>query len=319
MRLSELVDPEIAPLLPSGPSLGDISLEELPGLWQERRATVIKEPSEFIDLSDFLVPGDPPVAVRLLRPKGVRRLLPCLYWVHGGSFIVGSHAMDDTLLERWCLRLTCAVLSVDYRLAPESRYPAALEDCHLGLVWLHEHAGELGVDASVTGVVGVSAGGALAAALALLARDRGEPPIAFLLLDAPCLDDRQGTVSSQWEVPVANPATIRLGWRAYLGDLYGAEEVPCYAAPARATDLSGLPTTLLTVGALDGLSDEVIDFAQRLNHAGVATELHVYPKAPHLFARLAPEAAVSRACWADQEGWLLRQLRWQQTPRRDQK
>ena len=212
--------------------------------------------------------------------------------------------------------LGCVAVSVDYRLAPETSYPGPLEDCYAGLVWLYENAASLGIDPAHVGVAGVSAGGALAAGLALLTRERGGPSLAFQLLDSPCLDDRQLTASSQWSVPLANPATIRLGWQAYLGDLYGTDEVPPFAAPTRATDLGRLPPTFLSVGAVDGLCDEVIDFSRRLVHAGVATELHVYAGAPHLFASVAPGASISRACRADQLRWLRHQFESDPHPER---
>jgi acetyl esterase/lipase len=155
----------------------------------------------------------------------------------------------------------------------------------------------------------VSAGGGLAAALALLARDRGEVPVAFQLLDSPMLDDRQITPSSQQDaLPVWNRSSNTFGWKSYLGDLYGRDDVPSTAAPARATDLSGLPPAFVSVGAVDGFRDEDVDYALRLNQAGVPTELHVYPGACHGF-HLAREAPVTRQCMRDMEDWLGRQLR----------
>ncbi len=304
------MDPEIALVLGTGTgrSLGDLSVDELPRYWQQRRTVRRAALSEAVSRSDHRVSEDPLVSVRVHRPRALSGALPCLYTIHGGSFVVGSNLMDDALLDVWCPELGCVAVSIDYRLAPETPYPGPLEDCYAGLVWLYEHAASLGVDPARIGVAGVSAGGALAAGLAVLTRERGGPTLAFQLLDSPCLDDRQSTPSSQWSVPLANPATIRLGWQAYLGDLYGTDEVPPFAAPARATDLSRLPPTFLSVGALDGLHDEVIDFARRLNHAGVATELRVYPGAPHLFASVVPAASISRAFRADQQRWLRRQF-----------
>ena len=129
--------------------------------------------------------------VRVHRAKGTDGVLPCVYSMHGGGYVIGSHSMDDPLFERWCPKLGLVGVSVDYRLAPETPYPGPLEDCYRGLVWTYEHADELGIDPARIGIMGVSAGGGLAAALALLARDRGEVPVAFQLLDQPMLDDRQ--------------------------------------------------------------------------------------------------------------------------------
>jgi acetyl esterase/lipase len=156
----------------------------------------------------------------------------------------------------------------------------------------------------------VSAGGGLAAALALLARDRGEVPVAFQLLDSPMLDDRQRTASSRQDgLPVWSRGSNTFGWKSYLGDLYGRDDVPATAAPARATDLSGLPPAFVSVGAVDGFRDEDVDFALRLNQAGVPAELHVYPGACHGFNLLAPGAPVAKQCNRDMEEWLRGQVR----------
>jgi len=200
-------------------------------------------------------------------------------------------------------------VSVEYRLAPETPYPGPLEDCYRGLRWTQDHAADIGVDPQRIGVMGVSAGGGLAAALALLARDRAEVPLAFQLLDQPMLDDRQRTPSSRdGDLAVWTRKSNTFGWRSYLGDLYGRDDVPATAAPARATDLSGLPPALVSVGAFDGFRDEDVDYATRLNQAGVPTELHVYPGACHGFNLLAPHAAVSRQSAHNIERWLAAQL-----------
>src|SRR5262249_8457952 len=132
--------------------------------------------------------------------------------------------------------------------------------------------------------------------------------VAFQLLIYPMLDDRQATPSSGWEVPVWAPATNTLGWTAYLGPLYGSDDVPPYAAPARATSLEGLPPTLIAVGTLDGFCHEAIAYAQRLNHAGVPVELHVYPGGPHGFDSMAPDTTLGRRAREHMEEWLERQL-----------
>jgi acetyl esterase/lipase len=223
--------------------------------------------------------------------------------MHGGGLVVGSNRGDDLRFDRWCQKLNCVGVSVEYALAPESRYPAPLEDCYAGLYWLRRNAGELGVDPDRIGIGGASAGAGLAAGLALLARDRGEIPIAFQALIYPMIDDRQITISSGWADPVWPPQSNRYGWDSYLGDLAG-EDVPIYAAAARARDLRDLPPTFISVGALDGFADEDIDYATRLRHAGVATELHVYPGAPHGFDSLTPGTAIARQASRDIEAWL---------------
>src|SRR5262249_29652588 len=154
-------------------------------------------------------------------------------------------------------------------------FPGPLEDCYAGLTWLFDNADALGVDSDRIGIRGASAGGGLAAALALLARDRGALSIAFLLLESPMLDDRQTTPSIQPDdLLVWTREANSFAWGSYLGELVGTPDVPAYAAPARADDLSGLPPTLISVGTADGFYDEDVDFARRLSEAGVPTELH---------------------------------------------
>ena len=198
-------------------------------------------------------------------------------------------------------------MSVEYRLAPETPYPGPLEDCYAGLRWTFEHASDLGVTPDRIGIAGASAGGGLAAALGLLARDRGEVPVAFQLLECPMIDDRQTTSSSQLDgLPIWSRESNTFGWRAYLGDLYGGD-VPAYAAAARAADLAGLPPALVIVGGADGFRDEDIDYALRLNQAGVPTELHVLPGAPH-GVQMFTESVVARRWNQTVTEWLEQQL-----------
>jgi acetyl esterase/lipase len=265
--------------------------------------------SDAVERTDHLVPGDPPVPVRVHRPKDVEGPLPCLYSMHGGGYVIGSYAMDDPVFDVLCPKLGIVGVSVEYRLAPDSPYPAALDDCYAGLRWTQGHAAELGIDRGRIGVGGVSAGGGLAAALALLARDRGEFSVAFQLLECPMLDDRQVTRSSQIAgLPVWSRESNTFGWRSYLGALHGSEEVPYTAAPARAIDLTGLPTAFVSVGGVDGFLDEDVDYAVRLNHAGVDVELHVYPGACHGY-QMAEGSEVTRQSRRDVEDWLGRQVR----------
>jgi acetyl esterase/lipase len=228
--------------------------------------------------------------------------------MHGGGYVVGSYDSDDELFAAWCPRLGVAGVSVEYRLAPEVPYPGPLEDCYAALTWTVQNAAELGIDPARVGVRGVSAGGGLAAGLALLARDRGEVTLAFQALDCPMLDDRQDT-------PSINAAGLYvwtrdhndLGWRSYLGALHGGDGIPGWAVPARAADLAGLPPACIVVGAIDGFRDECVDYAQRLSQAGVGCELHVIAGLPHGYQQ-APQAAAVRQARRDLEDWLARQL-----------
>jgi acetyl esterase/lipase len=216
--------------------------------------------------------------------------------------------MDDAKFDRYCPQFPCVGVSVEYRLAPETPYPGPLDDCYAGLRWTRDHAAELGVDPDRIGVAGVSAGGGLAAALVLLARDRGEVRVAFQLLECPMLDDRQTTSSSRREgLPIWSRESNMFGWQSYLGDLYGGD-VPAYAAPARATDLTGLPPALVIVGGADGFRDEDIEYALRLNQAGVPTELHVLPGAPHGVQFFAG-SVIARRWGQTVTQWLEQQLR----------
>ena len=264
--------------------------------------------SDEVERTDHELDGRNGVWLRVHRPTGMAGPLPCIYWLHGGGLIGGDKSQEDLRFDRWCPELGIVGVAIDYRLAPEHPYPTPLEDCYAGLEWITEHSAEIGVDASRLGIGGSSAGGGLAAGLALLARDRSGPALQFQLLVYPMIDDRAQTVSSQWLDPVWPPSANRYGWSSYLGDAMGTDGVEPYAAPARAKDLAGLPPTLITVGALDAFSDEDIDFAVRLRHAGVPVELHVYPGAPHGFDSLMPGTRVARKMRADMTDWLVHQL-----------
>ena len=302
------VDPAITADLDLFPiSIADLSLETLPAVRDFRLQMVGGiELSDAVERSDLVIPGPtgaPDVAVRVHRPKDVAGDLPCIYSIHGGGYVIGSYDMDDLRFDNWCPRLGAVGVSVEYRLAPETAYPGPLDDCYAGLKWVHDNAGMLGIDRERVGISGASAGGGLAAGLALLARDRGEMPLAFQMLIYPMIDDRRVTPSSRWDVPIWSPANNEFGWRSYLGDLFGTDDVPAYAAPSRAEQLEGLPRTGVWVGTADGFCDEDIIYAQRLIQAGVPTELHVYPGAPHAFDMF-PSADVSKRCRRDMLDWL---------------
>ena len=276
-----ILDAEIAPLLELAPAfqLSDDALASM----RDLRATQFQvELSDAVERTDHVVSDDPHIVVRVHRPKGVAEPLPCVYSIHGGGYVLGTYDMDDARFDTQCPSFPCVGVSVEYRLAPETPYPGPLEDCHAGLRWTYQHADELGIDRERIGIAGVSAGGGLAAGLALLARDRGDVPVAFQLLECPMIDDRQTTSSSRLDgLPIWSRESNEYGWRSYLGDLYGTDDIPPYAAAARAENLVGLPPALVIVGGADGFRDEDIDYALRLNQSGVPTELHVLPGAPH--------------------------------------
>jgi acetyl esterase/lipase len=304
-----LLDPEVAAALAAFPlALGSLSAESLPMIREAFRNLPPVPLSDAVQRTDHDVPSRPGVSVRVHRATNAVGALPCIYWMHGGGLILGTNKADDARFDRWCQRLDCVGVSVEYALAPESRYPGPLEDCYAGLRWVRDNAAMLGVDVNRIGVAGASAGAGLAAGLALLARDRREIALSFQALIYPMIDDRMITPSSAWEDPVWPPGANRFGWSSYLGDVSG-DAVPYYAAAARATDLTKLPRTFISVGALDGFSDEDIDYAVRMRHAGVPTELHVYPGAPHGFDGLAPGTAIAKRANRDIEEWLAVAMR----------
>ncbi|HVT42311.1 MAG TPA: alpha/beta hydrolase [Acidimicrobiales bacterium] len=305
-----LLDPDLAPVM------GAFELPDFDAaVVASMRATAFpaQQLSDRVVRTEVAVPartaGDPSVPVRVHRPAGAEGPLPAIVTMHGGGYVIGSHTMDDVMLDHWCADLGVVGVSVDYRLAPDTPYPGPLEDCYAALCWTHDHADELGVDAARVGLYGLSAGGGLAAALSLLARDRGEVPLAFQLLDCPMLDDRQATASIAAAGLYMWTATSNtFGWRSYLGARYGTDDVPAYAAAARAADLSGLPPTCVVVGSIDGFRDEDIAYAQRLNQAGVPCELHVIAGLPHAYL-LVPDAAAVQDAERCKDRWLARQLR----------
>src|SRR5436190_6971878 len=208
-------------------------------------STVAVELSDDVKRTDHVISDDPRVAVRVHRPKGVDEPLPCIYSIHGGGYILGSYDMDDARFDRWCTMFPCVGISVEYRLAPETPYPGPLEDCYAGLVWTYQEAAALGIDAARLGIAGASAGGGLAAALALLARDRGEVPLAFQMLIYPMIDDRTGvTVEPSPTVGEFgwSRESNRFGWASLLGCEPGGAETAAHAAAARADELAGLPS-----------------------------------------------------------------------------
>lgn len=241
-------------------------------------------------------PGDPDVMVRAYVPSSVARPAPGFYWIHGGAMVLGSVGMDDLRCKAVALETECVVASVEYRLAPEHPHPAPIEDCYAGLKWFAANSGRLGVDRDRIAVGGSSAGGGLAAALALLARDRGEVDICFQQLIYPMLDDRNVTPSSHYiDHPKMWTRQANIAaWGALLGSPASAEGVSPYASPARAEDLSGLPPAFIIVGEFDMFLDEDIEYAQRLTRAGVPTELHVFPGAFHGSERYLPKSQTSK-------------------------
>jgi acetyl esterase/lipase len=275
--------------------------------------------AEGLTIEDRLVPGwegDPAVPVRVYRPPGPGggAQLPAILQIHGGGFIVGSVEAEHAGSVLLAAGIGAVVVSVEYRLAPEHPYPAALHDCYAALSYLHAESAALGVDTARIALMGASAGGGLAAATALLARDLGGPPVCFQLLQIPELDDRLDTPSmlAFEDSPVWNRPLAVQSWRAYLGPLSGSDDIPAHAAPARADDLSGLPPAYVSTAENDPLRDEGITYALRLLQAGVSVELHQFPGTFHGSA-LVTSAAVSRRAQGEVATVLRRALGVEET------
>ena len=301
----EALDPEIWEAVRGIPDFV-FSAETVPMM----RQNTVFAPVEAPDIERTELTTEPGgVSMTALRPRDAVGNLPVLFWMHGGGMVIGNRYMDDARLGEWCRSLSCVCISVEYRLAPDAPYPLPLDDCDEGLRYVVDHAAELRLDTRRIGVGGRSAGGGLAAALALRWRDMGDDRLAFQYLEYPMLDDRMDWPSSQLDgLPVWSRDSNAFGWRAYLGEHYGSNHVASDAAPARASELAGLPPTFITVGTADCLRDEAIDFAARLCQAAVLTELHVYAGAVHGFDMFA-DCAVVRCAARDSADWLARQFR----------
>ncbi|MFF7702598.1 alpha/beta hydrolase [Streptomyces lydicus] len=253
------------------------------------------DPRVTVRHTSFTGPDGNTVEVQVLRPAGAEGVLPGVLYVHGGGFAYGELDGPSPMARDACAAAGAVVVNVHYRLAPEHRYPAGVEDCYAALEWMAGTAADLGIDAARIAVAGASAGGCLSAALCLMARDRQGPRIAFQGLLIPCLDDRGRTASMRriTDPRYSNGTGMRHMWDTYLGPDRGPD-VPAYAAPARATDLTGLPPAYVLTCGLDPLRDEGLDYARRLVEADVPVELKDVPGAWHLFEAYAPESEPAR-------------------------
>lgn len=307
------VDPDLLPLLDTFPAF-ELTEAILPFMrGRPARFQVRPEDLARTSLERRSVPGPagaPQVEVLIYRPQQASGPLPCILHIHGGGYVAGAAADNEAVHRPLAADLACCIVSVEYRLAPETPFPGPVEDCYAALAYVFDHAGDLGIDPARIGLMGESAGGGLAAGLALLARDRGEYPLAFQHLIYPMIDDRTCITTDPHPFAGAfvwTPQANAFGWRALLGQDPGAEGVSPYAAAARAADVSGLPPTYIATGALDLFLEEDLAFAQRLMRAGVPVELHVYPGAFHGF-QWAAEARVSQTAARDSRDALARAM-----------
>ncbi|WP_208022151.1 alpha/beta hydrolase fold domain-containing protein [Pseudomaricurvus hydrocarbonicus] len=242
--------------------------------------------------------GEPEVTVYVINAgRQGDESRPAILHTHGGGYILGRAQGSVAEMQALAAKHNCVVVSVDYRLAPETPFPGSLHDNYAGLQWLYDNAAELGVDKHRIVLMGDSAGGGHAAMLALEARKRGDIPLRGQVLIYPMLDDRTGSTVPQpeWMGYLSwGPAENVMGWSALLGVPAGSEQVPEGAVPARVKDLSGLPPTFIGVGSIDLFVNEDIEYARRLLNAGVPTELFVVPGGYHGFQAMQPEAEDAR-------------------------
>jgi triacylglycerol lipase len=314
MDTRHLIDPELLPMLEL---MGDLVIEadtlaDIRTMFGERFVPPQPDtPPEVVHVPGRR--GAPDVALRITRPAAATSTpLSAILHVHGGGFILGSAEAGDLAARRHADLHGTIIASVDYRLAPETPFPGPVEDCHAALVWLAGNAAHLGIDPARIIAMGESAGGGLAAALALFARDLGGPALAGQILIYPMIDDRVGGTDDPWRNPATGhfgwtPANNQFGWASMRGTAQIDPTRLGHFAPARATHLAKLPPALVAVGALDLFVDEDVDYARRLIAAGVPTELHVYRGAPHGF-NLVRDAAVTRRFMGDLDDALARML-----------
>ncbi|MFD7608107.1 alpha/beta hydrolase [Streptomyces mirabilis] len=254
--------------------------------------------------------GAPDITLLVLSPAEDRGPKGGILYIHGGGMVSGDRRTGVEGLLPFVIEGSAVVVSVEYRLAPEHPDPAPVEDCYAGLVWTAKNAEELGINPERLIVAGTSAGGGLAAGVALLARDRAFPRLSHQVLICPMLDDRFETHSSRMmdDGGTWDRNSNLYGWNALLGERRGGPEVSVYAAPARAEDLSGLPRTYIDTGSVEVFRDEILTYARRMSEAGVSVDLHMWGGGFHGFDVVASHAAVSRASVATREEFVRRAL-----------
>jgi len=314
MSSRHLVDPDLLPFLDVFPTV-TVSAENLALIRSARDATLdaLAAFPDTVAVEECQVPGPagaPPVRVKLYRRKTGAATRPAILHLHGGGYVMGNPEFMGPQCAVWADRLDAVVIAPAYRLGPETAYPGNIEDAYATLAWAVAEAAPLGIDTNRIAVAGESAGGGLAASLALLVRDRGQYSICHQQLIFPMIDDRTAVrkdVSSMFGEFVWTNASNHFGWDSLLGQPPGSEGVSPYAAAARAESLKGLPPVFMATGALDLFTEENLDYAKRLMAEGVPVELHVYPGAPHGFM-MYPAAAVSRTYARDAMSALARGL-----------
>jgi acetyl esterase len=307
-----LVDPEVAPVIDAMPSFEfDSATLELVRAGAAGRFSDLPEPPIAPEVRTIAGPAGL-LDIYWFDPAPGTANRPALLHIHGGGMVLGSAKDMAHGPSGMAAALGIPVASVDYRLAPEAPFPGPQEDCLAGLAWLADSAAELGVDPARIAVIGESAGGGLAAAVAQMARDSGGPAVAAQVLIYPMLDHRTGGPGCRHNNRTTGEfiwtrASNQFGWECLRGDYAADDERKGWFSPSLADDLAGLPPTLLLTGSLDLFFDEDLDYARRLVDAGVPVELHSYPGAIHAF-NMAAEAGVAKAFNRDMLGGIGRLL-----------
>jgi acetyl esterase/lipase len=315
MLSKHLVDSQLLPALEAMPSF-EVTANTLNDIRSSiAQLQVPAPPAPETSVEERFIPGADGTSVRILiyTPKTASRT-GCLLWCHGGGMVMASPDGNEAQSRYLAQTAGCVVVAVDFGLAPEHPYPAALEDCYAALRWTHAAAEEFQFPRERIAVAGESGGGCLAAGLSLLARDRGEFSLSAQFLLYPMLDDRTGTTAEPDPMPYAGEfvwtkASNHFAWGAVLGQEPGGSNVDIYAAPGRAQNLADLPPTSIFIGNLDLFIGENFRYARTLIQGGVQTEFHTYPGAYHGFISFAQEADVSKRAFQDFSNSIERHFR----------
>ncbi len=306
-------DPELAELLDNSPLPSTVTADMIDFLRANPFGPTLEDllATRAISHREYTIarPGSE-ITASVFTPADKDASAPAIYFLHGGGMIIGNRFTGIGHVLDWAVEHRAVVVSLEYRLAPESPAPGPVEDAYAGLLWLVDNAGDLGIDSERILIAGTSAGAGLSAGVTLLARDRKGPALIAQMLLSPMLDDRDATASSHQYTQTGSWSreSNSTGWDSLLGERRGTGAVDIYSAPARATDLTGLPPAFIDVGSAEVFRDEDVAYASRLWAAGVQAELHVWAGGFHIFDGAAPEALLSVAAVAARDSWMGRTL-----------